>query len=250
MLYTHSSGNNLGNIHFIWHVPNDQPENEVLARSRSVILQVQKQIAHFHTRATRTRFIQAFGLVTGAKPAFLQEMYHQLTGDGSSAHDKGEDQIDQHVRSPIDMEDLDIIIDVCALNQGHSSRYDVFWETCHTYIENTAGVAVDDRRHDHVTHLAAAMSVSDLRKQVRMHECRHDTQATMHAHRHKHPRTHTEHASQHLFMHTLISHTLAHSLIYYILFFICIHAGYQSAQKGLPIQVNSGSSCNFGQKSP
>ena len=169
MLYTHSSQNNLGNTHFIWRVPDEQPENEVLARSTSVTLQVQERIPHFHTRAVRFRFIQVFGLVTGAKPAILREIYRQLTGDSSSARDEAEAQIDERVRTAIDMEDPDVIIDLRALNHGHSSRYDVFWDTCCTYIENTAGVAVDDRRHDHVTHLAAAMSVSDLRKQVCMH---------------------------------------------------------------------------------
>ena len=166
MLYTHSSGNNVGNTHFIWRVPDEQPENEVLAHSASVILQVQEQIPHFHTRAMRSRFIQVFGLVTGVKPAILREMYRQLTGDNSSAHDEEEAQINGRVRLAIDMEDPDVIIDLRAHNQGQPSRYDVFWDACRTYIEDTAGVSVDDRRHDHICHLAAAMSVSDLRKQV------------------------------------------------------------------------------------
>ncbi len=115
MLYTHSSGNNMGNTHFVWRVPDEQPESEVLARSTSVILKVQEQIPHFHTRAIRSRFMQVFGLVTSVKPAILREMYRQLAGDSSSAHDKQEAGIDERVQSAIDMEDPDVIIALLLL---------------------------------------------------------------------------------------------------------------------------------------
>ena len=58
------------------------------------------------------------------------------------------------------MEDPGIILDRPAHNKGQSPRYDVSWDTCRTYIENTAGAAVDDQ--EHVTHLAASISVSDV----------------------------------------------------------------------------------------
>ncbi len=126
MLYTHSSGNSMGNTHFVWRVPDEQPESEVLAQSTSVILKVQEQIPHFHTRAMRSRFMQVFGLVTSVKPAILREMYRQVAGVSGSAHDKQEAGIDERVRSAIDMEDPDVIIDLRAHNNGQPSRYDVF----------------------------------------------------------------------------------------------------------------------------
>ena len=147
MLYTHSSGNNAGNTHFMWRVPDEQSESEVLARSASVILKVQEQIPHFHTRAMRSRFIQVFGLVTDVKPAILREMYRQLAHDSSSAHDKQEADIDERVRSAIDMEDPDVIIDLRAHNKGQPSHYNVFWDACCTYVENIVGVAVDEVLH-------------------------------------------------------------------------------------------------------
>lgn len=57
ILYTHSLGNNVGNMHFMWHVPDEQSECEVLCQSASVIPKVQEQIPHFYTRAMRSRFI-------------------------------------------------------------------------------------------------------------------------------------------------------------------------------------------------
>ena len=263
----HTHRGTIWETHFICHVPDEQPENELLACSTSVIVQVQEQIPHFHTQAMRSRFIQVFGLVTGAKPAILRDMYRQLIGDSSSAHDKGEVQIDERIRSSIDMEDPDVIIDLHALNQGHSWRYDVFWDICRTYIENTAGIAVDDRRHDHVTHLAAAMSVSDLRKQVCIHECRHDTHThtrtrtrthahtRTHTHTRAHTHTHTQRACMPVFIcpHIHQSHTCTHLNLLRTVLDLYSWTLPNSAQKGLPFPVCVlivVKCCNFGRKSP
>ena len=57
----------------------------------------------------------------------------------------------------LDMEDPNVIRDLCSLNTGQSTRYDQFWEECDKYLnENTA---INDRRHSTVAHLALALSV-------------------------------------------------------------------------------------------
>lgn len=50
----------------------------------------------------------------------------------------------------------------------------MFWDEAKKYINEDLGVAVDDRRHGEVTHLAKAISVRDLREQVTV-RCPHDT---------------------------------------------------------------------------
>jgi len=37
-----------------------------------------------------------------------------------------------------------------------------FWEACENYIWGNIEIAVDDRRHDPIEHLAIAISVPDL----------------------------------------------------------------------------------------
>ena len=47
------------------------------------------------------------------------------------------------------MEDVDVIADLRTLNTGVTSKYDLFWEECHKFLNEKT--AVDDRRHGHIT---------------------------------------------------------------------------------------------------
>ena len=42
-----------------------------------------------------------------------------------------------------------------------------FWEECGKFLNEDVGVAVDDRRHGEITHLAKAISVRDFVDQVK-----------------------------------------------------------------------------------
>ena len=101
-------------------------------------------------------------------PAYLREMYRQLTGDASAASTESEKEVDERVRQALDLEDADLVVDLRHHNNGHPSKYEPFWEACERYIESTIElhVAVDDRRHDCIAHLAIALSVNDLLSEV------------------------------------------------------------------------------------
>lgn len=64
------------------------------------------------------------------------------------------------------MEDPDIIVDLRSLNGKDGTRFDVFWDHCKIFLNESVAVAVDDRRHCQVTHLARAISIRDLVEQV------------------------------------------------------------------------------------
>ena len=93
-------------------------------------------------------------------------MYRQLTGDTSAASCESEKDIDERLRQALDLEDPDIVVDLRHHNKGQSSKYDKFWEACEQYIHSTVETAVDDRRHDRISHLAVALSVNDLLSEV------------------------------------------------------------------------------------
>ena len=59
-----------------------------------------------------------------------------------------------------------MIVDLRHVNSGRKSTYDVFWEESSKFIRDGIGQAVDDRRHQQVTHLATAISVNDFIAQV------------------------------------------------------------------------------------
>ena len=66
----------------------------------------------------------------------------------------------------VDMGDVDVIVDLRHLNSGRKCMYEVFWQECSKFIQESIGQAVDDRRHEEVTHFATAISVPDLISQV------------------------------------------------------------------------------------
>lgn len=114
----------------------------------------------------RQSFSLLFGRVANIQPAYLQEILRQLTGDASAASSESEEEVDECVRQALDLEDAEVVVDLRHHNKGHTSKYEPFWEACERYIESTIEIAVDDRLHDCIAHLAIALSVSDLLSEV------------------------------------------------------------------------------------
>ena len=77
VLLTYSPGSNIGNMHFIWKVPDLNPL-ECLEQSQQSIEEVKQVIPKYHTRAMRSLLFQKFG--TTVKPAALRYFYRSLTG--------------------------------------------------------------------------------------------------------------------------------------------------------------------------
>ena len=64
------------------------------------------------------------------------------------------------------MEDPDIIVDLRSLNGKDGTRFDVFWDHCKIFLNESVAVAVDDRRHCQVTPLLRVILIGDLVEQV------------------------------------------------------------------------------------
>jgi len=61
MLLTSSSGNNLGNLHFVWKVGSDNSIEQCFQTSQTVIEQTKPQ---FHTRTMRQALFSKYGRVS------------------------------------------------------------------------------------------------------------------------------------------------------------------------------------------
>lgn len=80
ILYTHMTGNNVGSLHFLWKVPEEAAEEDLLAGNLAAQRAIKSLLPLYHTRAMRRQFFQEFGLFRGASQSVLREMYHRLTG--------------------------------------------------------------------------------------------------------------------------------------------------------------------------
>ena len=166
-----SPGNNIGNLHFLWKVPEECYPAGVFEQSQPVIENVKLVLPQYHTCAMRAALFEKFGQISpSTKPSALRFFfYRELTGDQCSASTTEQAEIDKRIKQIIDMEDPSILPDLQALNTGHASKFNVFWEECGKFLNEDVGVAVDDRRHGEITHLAKAISVRDLVDQVKAH---------------------------------------------------------------------------------
>lgn len=168
VLLIYSPGSNIGNLHFIWKVPEECDAATVFERSQPVIENVRFVIPQYHTRAMRAALFEKFGRISPCtKPSALRYFYRELTGDQCSASTTQEAEVDKRINQIIDMEDPSVLPDLRALNTGHTTNFKCFWEECGKFINEDVGVAVDDRRHGEITHLAKAISVRDLVDQVK-----------------------------------------------------------------------------------
>ena len=170
MLLTYSSGNNTGNLHFIWKVPVENTAEECFQSSLAAIEQVKLLLPQFHTRAMRQAMFEKFGRVSpGVKPAVLRLFYKDLTGDCSASHDLPESVVDECVHEILTMEpeDPNTVVDLREVkNKDSRTKFEVVWSEAQKYMNEDLGVAVDDKRHGEVTHLAKAISIRDLKEQV------------------------------------------------------------------------------------
>ena len=80
VIFSHSSGNSTGTLHFIWKVQANTSEAEIVAGNASAIHKVRPLLSSYHTREMRKQFFNDFGLFRCARPAVMREMYRRLTG--------------------------------------------------------------------------------------------------------------------------------------------------------------------------
>lgn len=170
MLLTYSSGNNVGNLHFVWKLLPNKPMEETFQESVRAIETIKPLLLQYHTRAMHRAMFDKFGRVSqNVKPAILRFFYRDLTGDASSSRTLSELIIDERVHKIINMEpeDPNTVINLREVKSKKTqTKFNVFWDEARKFINEDLGVAVDDRHHGEVTHLAKVISICDLREQV------------------------------------------------------------------------------------
>ena len=115
----------------------------------------------------RQEFVSLFGRMADVQPAYLRAIYHELTGGCSAASSETESHVNERLKHVLELEDVDAVVDLRYHNKGQPCKFDKFWEVCERYVHGNIETAVDDRRHSHIDHLAVALSVPDLMREVR-----------------------------------------------------------------------------------
>ena len=163
---TYSPGSNVGNIHWIWQSDATSIDN-ALQTVHLIIERLKQNIPQYHTRAMQREAYAKFGLVTAnTKKSVLRHLYKDFVCDSSASANLSEAEIDSRVNLLFELEDPSLFYDLRHHLAGRQAKFDTFWDEAKKFIQEDVGVAVDDRRHSTVVHVAKAVSVRDLREQV------------------------------------------------------------------------------------
>ena len=136
--FTHSSGNNLGNTHFLWRIPENLEVAAMLEKNYSIVEKIRSDIKVYHSRAMRNAFKAVCGRVSNMKPAIARELYRRFVGDVSAAESTSEALVDQRVQAFLDCKDEEVMWDLREKNAGRPEKYSVFFEHCQKYLTNQA----------------------------------------------------------------------------------------------------------------
>ena len=168
LLITDSPGNNVGNAHFLIPVQNADSEDARLEKSPSALEEIKKALPEYHTREMSHTLFEKFGRISNhVKLYALRYVYRALTGDCSAPAHATEAEIDRRVVQMVEMEDPGILPDLRVHNGGRKAVFDPFWSACKQVLEEKLGLAIDDRRHDDVQHMASIVSVRYLWQQAK-----------------------------------------------------------------------------------
>ena len=119
-------------------------------------------VPSFHKKVIKQYFCRVAETLH-VKPAVARTLHRIATEDSSAASNQCTSAVDARIMEFVKTEDLEIFLDLRQLN-SKPAIYDPFFDAAAMFIHNVIETAVDDRRHDCVTHLAVSMSAADLHR--------------------------------------------------------------------------------------
>lgn len=156
-LYSCTHRSQVENLHFLWKLPAEatiQDQTETIAR-------VREKVPIYHNRYVRREFRRAADKLN-IQAKYSRYLYRLATSDASAPETSAEKEVDSRIMRFVELGDEDVVLDLRKITREGKSVFDEFFDIARRFIDGAVGEAVDDRRHDAITHLAKAMSAADL----------------------------------------------------------------------------------------
>ena len=164
--YVHHIGGPKASMHFLWKIPSNETETNLIKHNLTLINDIDKAIPIYERRITKREFKNSFGYA--APSHTLRAIFSNLTGDKSSAANLTEAEIDRRLEFCLMSEDQNIIVDLRNQPQeGKPGKYETFFKAVEKYLQDDIGVACHERRHNQELYVAKAISFPDLHARVK-----------------------------------------------------------------------------------
>ncbi|CAG8838325.1 6297_t:CDS:2, partial [Racocetra persica] len=152
-VYTYHHGNICNTTH-VWRIDKEASEEEIVDQHYKIQTDLKKYLPTYHTRHMCREYMDICELHLNKQPkAKLRCIYKELTNDASVAKTTNLKEVDERVKLAFELNDPKIISDLRELNEGKKFLEGIAQEVV---------VAVDEKRHDPIVHLAQAISACDL----------------------------------------------------------------------------------------
>ena len=128
--YIHNLGGNKQTLHFLWEIPQESPESELIKKCTDTITSIEANIP--------IDFMRSYGFI--GNPAALCSIFKDLTGDRSAPINLSTSEMDSRFEFAMLCEDENIIVDLRQVPSDKSKdTFKIFFEETNKYLSEDIG---------------------------------------------------------------------------------------------------------------
>ncbi|GBB94021.1 hypothetical protein RclHR1_22760001 [Rhizophagus clarus] len=160
-LYRYYHENYLGTLNFIWKIPDLISEQDKSQEAQMLTL-ANEMIPSYFIRQMRKNVTEKYSLIAKMAPSVWKLLYNVLAGDNSMPPHELSKEMQEKLRTILELQDADIVIDLRINNGFCDTKFDIFWNELREYF-NEIIPAIHNRRSTSILYLPIAMSIADLK---------------------------------------------------------------------------------------
>ena len=165
VFYSIDQPGNLPNLAFLWKIPQNISEGDLLRHSSQIITELKEKAPKYLSKLTKKQFMSTYGFVTNQ--VALKTIFAELTGDQRKDSNLATKEISERFEFALLCEEPGINVDLrCQEKTTTSDTFELFFKETEKHLSEDVGTPVHERRHSESLYLAKAISMKDLLRQV------------------------------------------------------------------------------------
>ncbi|GES77507.1 hypothetical protein GLOIN_2v1482475 [Rhizophagus clarus] len=132
-LYRYYHENYLGTLNFIWKIPDLISEQDKSQEAQMLTL-ANKMIPSYFTHQMRKNVTEKYSLIAKMAPSVWKLLYNDLAGDNSTPPHELSKEMQEKLRTILELQDADIVMDLRINNGFRGTKFDIFWNKLSEYF--------------------------------------------------------------------------------------------------------------------
>ncbi|GES81793.1 hypothetical protein GLOIN_2v1482475 [Rhizophagus clarus] len=132
------------------------------SQETQMLILANEMITFYFTCQMRKNVTEKYSLIAKMAPSVWKLLYNVLAGDNSMPPHELSKEMQEKLRTILELQDADIVIDLRINNGFCDTKFDIFWNELREYF-NEIIPAIHNRRSTSILYLPIAMSIADLK---------------------------------------------------------------------------------------